>query len=87
MKVRTATGIGVAVGFIVGGIALGYIKVDSNLQNLAYVSAWWIVVLSVIVPFLGYVCNEQILTGPWGGFMAGLGIGLGIFLLFMRRII
>lgn len=86
MKVRTATGIGIGAGFFVGAIALGYLPAELEMQKATYSWAWWIVVLSTIFPLWGYLRDKQP-RGPIGGFISGLGTGLGFFLLLVGRVI
>jgi hypothetical protein len=86
MRVHTAMGIGIALGALIGAVALGSIKVEQQTQLNAQSWAWWIVVITTILPLASYLEDELLLKGPWGGFVSGLGTGLGFFLLLAGRI-
>jgi hypothetical protein len=81
MRVHSAALLGLIAGIAIGAIALGFIKVGQELQaNIALVT-WEVVVVTTIVPFLGYLKQDWMVRGQLGGFINGLGTGLGVFLL------
>ena len=96
MKVSATT----VTGFIVG-LATGFIGtlgtqlgLGSDWVGLIQRDAWWIVVLSMIVPLVDYLRGMRTsvvgsLTGhPFhqiAGFFTGLSVGLGLFLLYLAR--
>lgn len=98
MKVTTATVIGLVIGLIAGFIAsrgsmLGGV---SQLSSIVQRNAWTIVVLSMLVPLIDYLKGMRstvtgALTGhplhQLAGFFMGLAAGLGLFLLFIVRMI
>jgi hypothetical protein len=85
MRVRDSTGLGILVGIGVGAIALGFIKVEAELRTAAQTWAWWIVVLTTLLPLTSYLKDRLILKGSLGGFLSGLGTGLGFFLLLVGK--
>ena len=87
MSVRNATGFGILVGAGIGGVAFGSISANPQGQVTALVSAWVIVVVTTLIPLWGFLTKEQPVTGEWGGFINGLGTGLGVFLLATGRVI
>lgn len=86
MRVRNATGWGFLAGVILGAIALGYIKVDPETQQSVYTFAWWAVVITTLFPLVSYLQERELLIGVEGGFVSGLGTGLGFFLLLAGRV-
>ena len=82
--VRISTGFGIFIGVLIGAIAAGWIPVASQLQSHYQVLAWEAVVATTILPMLSYALDEMIFKGAAGGFITGLGTGLGFFLLFAR---
>ena len=81
MRVRDATGWGIAIGGVIGAIASGLITATQPTQVNAQNAVWWIVVITTIIPLWGYLNDEQPMTGDKGGFLNGLGTGLGFVLL------
>jgi len=86
MTVHKAMGLGIGAGAFIVAIALGYIPVAPEHQVEAYRCAWWIVVLTTLLPFASYLQGKLALKGPWGGFIGSLGTGLGCFLLATGKI-
>jgi hypothetical protein len=88
LRVRDVTGIGILIGAIVGLIGFGFIPTATNEQQAtAYTYAWYIVVATTLLPLWGYLQDKQPITGPWGGFINGLGTGLGVFLLVIGHVL
>ena len=87
MRVRDATGYGIGAGFVIGLIAFSSGIVTQQTQVDFIFSAWLIVVLTTIFPLISYLEEKQMTTGAVGGFLNGLGTGLGVFLLFTGRAI
>lgn len=88
--------LGLLFGAALGVISMGRVTVVSpqlgaNVHNYA----WWIVVLSMLVPLYDYLTGVKttvvgvVTRHPfrhWAGFFAGLSVGLGILLLLAARI-
>lgn len=88
MRVRDATGIGLLIGVIIGLVGFGYVPTATNEQQAAaYTYAWYVVVAATLLPLWAYLQNKQPITGPWGGFINGLGTGLGLFLVVIGHIL
>jgi len=87
MRVKDATRLGIVIGATIGLIALGIVKVEEQLQSNAYRWAWFIVVGTTVIPLIGYLQDKQPITGPPGGFIDGLGAGLGLVLILAREIL
>jgi len=87
MRVKDAARLGIVVGAMIGLTALGIIKVEEQLQSTAYRWAWLIVVGTTIVPLIDYLQDKQPITGPPGGFIDGLGAGLGLVLILAGQIL
>ena len=81
MRVRDATGWGIVIGGVIGAIAYGWIVTAPQTQSSAQSLSWWIVVVTTVIPLIGYLKHEQPIIGQEGGFINGLGSGLGIVLL------
>jgi hypothetical protein len=79
-------GIGIGLGFFVGAVALGLTNPQPQAQLNFQTAAWWIVVITTLLPIGSYLENRLLLSGPWGGFISGLGTGLGFFLLVAGKI-
>ena len=88
MSVRGATGVGIFSGFGLGWLAFGNLAVEIQTRLAAYNLAGLIIVLSTIIPLANYLNDgKAIVSGPRGGFINGLGTGLGFYLLLVGRII
>lgn len=98
MKVTTTTVIGLVIGLVAGflGSRGGMISGASQLSSVINKNAWTIVVLSSLVPLIDYLKGMRStvtgsLTGhPFhqvAGFFMGLAVGLGVFLIFLTRMI
>jgi FtsH-binding integral membrane protein len=85
--VREWTGYGLVVGGIIGALATGLLKAAQQTQLNAQSAAWWVVVVTTLVPLYGYIKHEQPITGETGGFINGLGTGLGAILLLASLIL
>ena len=84
--VHFATGLGIGVGIVIGAISLGWTSATPQTQLAAQSGQWWVVVVTTILPVASYVKGELILKGPIGGFVTGLGMGLGFFLLLAGKV-
>lgn len=98
MKISTTTALGLLFGAAIGLIGMGKVDVPFSSQTggMVHRYAWWIVVLSMLVPLADYLSGARttltgFLTGhPFrhlAGFFAGLGVGLGLLLLFAPRLL
>ena len=87
MRVKNATWLGTIFGILIGAIALGFVEVKSEARTLSYSAAWWIVVITTGLPLLSLLQDKQAVIGAEGGFINGLGTGLGLFLLIVGKAI
>jgi len=99
MKVTTATVIGLLIGLVAGFIATGggnMIAGTGQLSAMLKRYEWSIVVLSMLVPLADYLkgmrttVTGSLLGHPFhqaGGFFIGLASGLGLFLVFLTKLI
>jgi predicted small integral membrane protein len=96
MKVSATTVTGLVVGLATGlfGTLGSQLGVRLDWVGLIQRDAWWIVVLSMIVPLVDYLRGMRTsvvgsLTGhPFhqiAGFFTGLAVGLGLFLLYIAK--
>lgn len=92
MKISTASLLGLLFGLAIGLIALGRVNIGISPQTTTMVRdyAWWIVVMSMLIPFADYLTGIRttlmgiVTRHPYrhlAGFFTGLALGLGLFLL------
>ena len=92
MKISTTTALGLLFGVAIGVISMVRIDVPSisRFAGLVHRHAWWIVVLSMLVPLVDYLSGSRttfggVLTGhPFrhlAGFFSGVAVGLAVLLL------
>jgi hypothetical protein len=97
MKVSTATLLGLLSGVAIGFLSNGSVNVPlgSQLGILLHRDAWWVVVLSMLVPLFDYLTGVRTtLMGVvthhpyrhWAGFFAGLAVGMGMLVLLGSRL-
>jgi hypothetical protein len=86
--------IGVGIGLI--GTNTFPVGASGQITGLIGKYAWWIVVLSLLIPFLDYLTGIRttfmgiVTRHPYrhlAGFFTGLAFGLGLFLLIAARIL
>jgi hypothetical protein len=97
MKVSAATVLGLLCGVVIGLLSNGNLNVPLGSQpgTLLHRDAWWVVVLSMMVPLFDYLTGVRttlmgvITHHPyrhWAGFFAGLAVGIGLLLLLAPRL-
>jgi hypothetical protein len=98
MKVTTATGIGLLIGLVAGLLATrgSTFPGASELSGMIQTYAWWIVVLSSLIPLVDYLKGMRTtITGSLlghplhqvAGFFMGISSGLGLFLILVAKLI
>jgi hypothetical protein len=97
LKVATATLLGLLFGAAISLVGLGRVNVFSpQLASTVSLYAWWIVVLSMLLPLTDYLTSVRttmmgFVTGhPFrhlAGFFAGLAVGLGLILLLAPKLL
>jgi len=98
VKISTASVLGLLLGVGVGLIATSKVSlgISPQIENAIRDYAWWIVLVSMLVPFADYLTGIRttfmgiITRHPYrhvAGFFAGLAVGLGFFLLLAPKLL
>ena len=97
MTISAGTVLGLLSGVVVGVISMGRVGsfFSPQIVRMVHDYAWWIVVLSMLVPLADYLSEMRttfvgVVTGhPFrhlAGFFAGFAVALGLFLLLAPRL-
>jgi hypothetical protein len=97
LQMSSATVLGVLIGLGLGVVSLGKVAALSpQLVMTVHQDAWWIVVLSMLVPLADYLSGVRttlvgvVTRHPFrhlAAFCTGLSVGLGLFLLVSPRLL
>jgi hypothetical protein len=96
LQISSVTLVGFLVGIATGIVGLGQVvALSPQFAAIIRQGAWWIVVLSMLVPLADYLSGVRttllglVTRHPFrhlAGFFAGLSVGLGLFLLLSPRL-
>jgi hypothetical protein len=97
LQISSITLAGFLVGIATGIVGLGQVAALSpQVATIIRQDAWWIVVLSMLVPLADYLSGVRttllgvVARHPFrhlAGFFAGVSVGLGLFLLLSPRLV